>query len=54
MMGTPTVTLNVTCGVIYTVVRRLWMIQYVEEWIGRDGTHQSMRRGCCGCGTPIF
>jgi hypothetical protein len=33
-MGTPTVTLNVTCGAICTVVGRLWMIRYVDEWIG--------------------
>jgi hypothetical protein len=35
MMGTPTVSLNVTCGAICTVVvGRPWMILYVEEWIG--------------------
>jgi hypothetical protein len=33
-MGTPTVPLNVTCGTIFTVVGRLWMIRYVEEWTG--------------------
>jgi hypothetical protein len=34
MIGITTVTLNVTCDVIYTVVGRLWIIRYVEEWIG--------------------
>jgi hypothetical protein len=34
MMDTPTVPLNVTCGTICTVIGRLWMIRYVEEWIG--------------------
>jgi hypothetical protein len=34
MMGTPTVSLNVTCGTICTVVEMLWMIRCVEEWIG--------------------
>jgi hypothetical protein len=34
MMGTPTVPLNVTYGVICTVVGRLWMIRYVGKWIG--------------------
>jgi hypothetical protein len=33
-MGTLTITLNMTCGVICTVVGRLWMIRYVDEWIG--------------------
>jgi hypothetical protein len=42
-MGTPTVPLNVTCGAICTVVRRLWMIRYIEKWIGEDRTHQNMR-----------
>jgi hypothetical protein len=42
-MGTPTVTLNMTCDVIYTIVRRLWMIRDVNEWIGKDETHQNMR-----------
>jgi hypothetical protein len=35
MMDTPTIPLNVTCGAICTVIKRLWMIQYVEEWIGK-------------------
>jgi hypothetical protein len=36
MIGTPTVPLNVTCDAICTVVGRLWMIRYVEDWI-REG-----------------
>jgi hypothetical protein len=35
MMGTLTVYLNITCSGIYTVIGRLWMIRYVEEWIGK-------------------
>jgi hypothetical protein len=31
------------CLAICTVIGRLWMIQYVEEWIGEDGPHQNMR-----------
>jgi hypothetical protein len=34
MMGTPTVSLNVTYGAICTVVEMLWMIRCVEECIG--------------------
>ena len=34
MIATPTVPLNVTCGTICTVVGRLWVIRYVEKWIG--------------------
>jgi hypothetical protein len=33
MMGTPTVSLNVTCGAICIVIEMLWMIRCVEEWI---------------------
>jgi hypothetical protein len=43
MMGTPTVPLNVTCGAVCIVVGRLWMIRYIENGLGRDGTHQNMR-----------
>jgi hypothetical protein len=34
MMDIPTVPLNMTCDVICTVIERLWMIRYVDEWIG--------------------
>jgi hypothetical protein len=34
MISTSTVPLNVICGAICTVVERLWMIWYAEEWIG--------------------
>jgi hypothetical protein len=35
-MSTPTVTLNMTCDTICTVVGGLWMIWYVDEWIGEE------------------
>jgi hypothetical protein len=34
MMCTPTVPLNVIGGAICVVVGSLWMIRYVEKWIG--------------------
>jgi hypothetical protein len=35
-MGTPAVSLNVTCDAICTVVERIWMIRNVDEWIGEE------------------
>jgi hypothetical protein len=40
VVGVP---LNVTCGTICTVVGRLWMIRYVEEWIGEGWNTLWMR-----------
>jgi hypothetical protein len=54
-MCASTVTLNMTCGAICTVVGMLWMIRYIDEWIGEErDTSKYEGEGAVDAGHQFF